>query len=212
MAEIEINGKIFIYEEKQFTYEDGGKVLNKSIAASNLRDFKIVMDNLNVTFYLMHGTLLGAMREHDFITHDIDIDVCVSNEDFFLSAIPYLQEKGLKLCRYIKGVNYSFIRDEVYIDVYILKPCRGILNLYYVQYIGMFFPKKYFKGTEEIEFLGDIYHVPANPIHIIKYWYGKTWNIPIKDKPSRDEGMVFSTIRKIAGPLLKPFKRFIYTK
>lgn len=46
-------------------------------ARVTLKDLKAVMDAVGVEFFLISGTLLGAVRENDILGHDKDIDVGV---------------------------------------------------------------------------------------------------------------------------------------
>jgi len=57
------------------------KYLNKKIAEENLKLFKQIADKYNLKLILAYGTLLGAIREGDFITHDYDIDLMIFKED-----------------------------------------------------------------------------------------------------------------------------------
>ena len=94
MGEIIIKGKIFTFEDVKLTY-DNATTIDASIAKQNLLDFKKVLDERNIKFLIMHGTLLGAIREHDFIIHDIDIDTCTLSEEKLIEAIPALDKVGL---------------------------------------------------------------------------------------------------------------------
>ena len=75
-----IKGQPYHFEEIELTYENSN-VIDSSIAKQNLLDFKTILDKNNVKFLLMHGTLLGAIREQNFIKHDIDIDTCTLEEE-----------------------------------------------------------------------------------------------------------------------------------
>ncbi|MCM0237089.1 LicD family protein [Bacteroides fragilis] len=176
----------FYYEEINITYENA-VVIDKQLAKEILLSFKRVLDNASLPFLLMHGTLLGAVREHNFIEHDIDIDVCVSDESSFRRLIPILKENNLYLCRYQEGIIYSFIRGEVYIDVYIAHKASWWLDLLgYCYYCGAIFPKKYIYNVRKMNFLNEEFLVPSKIENLLRFWYGKTWRIPIKDKPSED--------------------------
>lgn len=41
----------------------------------DLLNFEQEMKKLSLPIFLIYGTLLGALREHDFIAHDTDIDI-----------------------------------------------------------------------------------------------------------------------------------------
>ena len=80
----------------------GIKPINKVIAKENLLLLKSILDNNNVLFLLSFGTLLGAVREHDFISHDEDIDLILFKKDLpkFLSLLFVLRENGFEIVRY----------------------------------------------------------------------------------------------------------------
>ncbi|NOR39789.1 MAG: tetratricopeptide repeat protein [Gammaproteobacteria bacterium] len=50
---------------------------DKKLARQALLDLKKVLDNAGVKFFLRSGTLLGCIREGDFLAHDKDIDIGV---------------------------------------------------------------------------------------------------------------------------------------
>ena len=110
MGEININGNIFIFQDIELTYENA-TIIDPSIAKNNLLDLKKILDEHKVKFLIMHGTLLGAIREQKFIKHDIDIDTCTFDERGLINTIPALDKAGLKLCRYEKNLIYSFIKN-----------------------------------------------------------------------------------------------------
>ena len=142
MGTITIKGVPFAFEEVELTY-DNAVIIDPSVAKMNLIDFKNVLEAHHVHFLIMHGTLLGALREHAFIKHDIDIDTCTLDEEGLINVIPELDKMGLKLCRYESHVIYSFIRDGVYIDVYVVNKLKGLIRPFYVRYLNRIIPRKY---------------------------------------------------------------------
>ena len=69
-----------------------------------------------LSFYLAFGTLLGAIREHNIIDGDEDLDIFVDNEALLVNSLPFFAENGLFLIRAIKGDTYSFrSSDNTYI-------------------------------------------------------------------------------------------------
>ena len=53
-----------------------------SIQFEMLKELIKVMDTLQVKYYFVHGSLLGAIRQHDFIIEDDDIDIAVPRNDY----------------------------------------------------------------------------------------------------------------------------------
>lgn len=60
------------------------KTMNKmhDIQFDMLKQLLIVMDKLNVKYYFVHGSLLGAIRQKNFIIEDDDIDIAVFRDDY----------------------------------------------------------------------------------------------------------------------------------
>lgn len=210
MGEININDKAFFFEDIELTYEQA-TIITPAIAKQNLIIFKKTLDKRRLPFFLMHGTLLGAIREHDFIKHDIDIDTCVTDEEALKEAIPDLSEAGLKLCRYQEHLLYSFIKDNVYIDVYIVNKLEGLIGLFYVRYLGNIIPKKFFIGSKNILFQGEKFRVPFYTMQLLKFWYGKDWRTPKENAPSndRDQRGYFLEHERKYRFLFRPIKKII---
>lgn len=47
-----------------------------------LKELIRVMDILHIRYYFVHGSLLGAIRDHEFIAEDDDIDIAIFREDY----------------------------------------------------------------------------------------------------------------------------------
>lgn len=182
--EIEINGKPFQYDAVNLVVEEGKKITFDQ--AKNILFFaKELLDEKQIEFCLIYGTLLGAIREKSFISHDYDVDIYIEDEQALLNAIPEFYARGFKLCRVVQHRLYSFMVDGVYIDLYIYGKAPFPFNLWCYWLAGDIMPKKLFTGKEEIDFLGGRFKVPQNPENIISFLYGKSWRTPIKGKRGR---------------------------
>jgi len=175
--EIMTDNGIYSYEEVEL-YE-GRKLLNPEIGKKNLLDFKKVMEKHGIVFGLWFGTLLGAVREKNFIEYDEDIDIFVLNEDRqkVLNALFDLEKIGLKVARYNekKGL-LSIIRDDEYIDIYFY---RKVLN---TRRMGInTLEAKYLEHMDTLDFLGDVFPVPANVEEVLTVLYGEDWRVPKRD-------------------------------
>lgn len=210
MGTINIKGKPYHYNEVELTYENAA-IIDPATAKQNLLDFKRAMDKAGVKFLLMHGTLLGAVREHGFIKHDIDIDTCVMNEERLIESIPEIEKSGLKLCRHEAGLLYSFIRNGVYIDVYIVNklPRWSVLRPFFVQYLHHFIPKGFFIRTPKMDFMGERFSIPNHHMELIEFWYGKEWRTPKSGAPSNDEHKGGTYLRKHFRFLFRPVYKWI---
>ena len=65
--------------------------MDKVVMSANLADFQAVMQKYQIPFFITFGTLLGAVREHDFIDYDTDVDVGILNPE-----VHYLKMKKVK--------------------------------------------------------------------------------------------------------------------
>lgn len=156
----------------------GIKKINKKIAKKNLLEVKDVLDREELYFGLMFGTLLGAIRDGDFITHDEDTDLFILSEDEekLKSILFDLVKVGFDLIRFERFGLYSISKDGEYIDFYVMKSLRkGIRHSggYYVL-------EKYLLDTTFIDFQGSRFRVPINSPEFFELYYGLNWRTPIQ--------------------------------
>mgnify|MGYP002625249702 CR=1 FL=1 len=154
-------------------------------------------------YALAYGTLLGAMREHNFIPHDDDLDLSMWIDDYdenlaqhiagygFVHKLTFLVDDG-KTARQdtftYKGVmvdiSYMYRQgdDEAYQCWFALQPGCSTREES-IEKFGGLLPKKltipYCRENEEIDFLGLKVFVPSNAIEVLQYRYGATWQTPI---------------------------------
>ena len=58
-----------------------GGEMDRVVMLCNLLDFSKIMHHHGIPFFFIFGTLLGAVREGNFIKHDTDVDVGAFLED-----------------------------------------------------------------------------------------------------------------------------------
>lgn len=169
---------------------------DKGNAKEMLHIIKTIFDANNIHFLLNFGTLLGAVREHDFIGHDVDIDLSL-HEKYKLSfyrVLPLLSEKGIILCRQFKDCFFSLYYKGIICDFDVVsEPCFPY-SVRYFKVLEKLYPKFYTIETEYIDFLGEQYEIPKEPERFLEYMYGKSWRIPQKGKQARlfPHWMIFS--------------------
>lgn len=155
----------------------GIKKINKVIARENLLLFKEIAESHELFFGLIGGTLLGAVREHDFIEHDEDIDLFLKEEDkqFFFGILPQLLEIGFRIARYDRRGLLSIIRKGEYIDLCFFSDyVNGICIC-----SGWCIPEHFLLDNTTLFFQDSQFIVPKDYIAYLKFEYGENWLTPI---------------------------------
>ena len=93
-------GNILFEPTREFF--DTEKKINKENSRENLLILRNILIKTQIRWGLLFGTLLGAVREGDFIEWDIDTDIFVFDEDKqdLLDTIKELQDHGFKVIRF----------------------------------------------------------------------------------------------------------------
>lgn len=156
----------------------GKKRIDKVQALENLILLKKIFDIHDFKFVMIYGTLLGAIRENDFIDHDEDIDLAIKYEDKtkLLSLLPDLIENKFEIARWYDGEILSIIRNGEYIDIYLFKDFNGKLLLNG----GLPIPREFLEDTCLFNFKGYMFNVPSKYIDALEFIYGSNWETPIQ--------------------------------
>ena len=182
----------FLYKYKNYKF--------KKEAYNALKKIKQILEEEEIIFWLEFGTLLGAVRDNDFIKHDFDIDLgCLTIEKREVLK-DKLEKNGFKYLRKIIIQNGEKICEETYsyknklnIDFFYFYPKENKIIFYdfegeenlsfnetikrkgglicYSTEISNFELKKYnFKGLE--------FNIPAETTLHLKELYGEEFMIP----------------------------------
>ena len=148
---------------------------------------KEIFDKLNIHFWLVCGTLLGVMREHDFIAHDSDIDLGVWDDDSVdhVAIIDAFIQAGFSLAHEYggrgNGRQYSFWSPwGVYFDIYFVAKEQDFCWL--SVWVNGTLRKLIYKPIEnfiEVEFCGTAFSIPENYEQQFLDQYGPDWRTPI---------------------------------
>lgn len=166
-----------VYHYKTIPIFSGVKQINKDIAFENLCILKEVLDSQGVEFQITFGTLLGAIREKDFIAHDEDIDLQILNEykQQLFDSLPELKKRGFEVARYDRKGLLSIYRKNEYIDFYIYTN-RGDGTRYCSGYI---FPCEIIEKSMDHNFKGLNVKIPVEYLKFLNYEYGDNWQTPV---------------------------------
>jgi hypothetical protein len=142
----------------------------------------------NLEPFLMYGTLLGAIREKDFIAHDDDVDMAViTNADDMdqlkektQSILEQLKEAGVKcsLAGTIAPLIHCRIKNITF-DLFILGNINNEI-VWPTTYMKMDkAPADIFLPLSELSFKGHVFAAPKDPEAVLVARYGETWRTPI---------------------------------
>lgn len=206
MSEIDTSNGIYEYTEVEFT--NGVKRINREISKVNLLDLKEVLDKNKISFGLIYGTLLGAIRENDFIVHDEDTDIFVlkENENEVLNLLFLLRNSGFEVGRYRDNL-LSILRNGEYIDIYFFQKV-GISTR---ECQGYVIKSSYLENLIEYMFLGEAFNIPKNAEELLIKLYGKDWRIPKENTPASNYGW-YLTIRSYISKSQTMFKVLSWIK
>ncbi len=156
----------------------GVKRIDPEKAFENLTILKEICDKAGLTFMLAYGTLLGAVREKDFIAHDEDIDLAMFEEDRnkFLALLPRILQAGFKIVRHDRRDLYSIMRNGEYIDFYFFRDYGN--GMRYCS--GFLLPEEFFGQPDMIRFKGLDFHTHSNYLDMLLCEYGADWQTPIE--------------------------------
>jgi len=166
-----INDKIRLRTKSELKSQNDGLVVLKKL-----------FDQINLTYYLSSGTLLGAVREKDFIPWDWDVQMYLLMEDAF-PIRHELNELFLKKGFVINKFNDSSdtlkwdLRKEGVIFELTAWYEKGKWR--YRKKESMRVPAYLFKGEYKINFKSENYKTLNPPEEYLEFCYGD-WKKPIR--------------------------------
>jgi hypothetical protein len=154
-------------------------------AIKNLSELDAIFRKYNARYWIQDGTLLGYVRDKNFIPHDNDIDIGmrwsnfnqeiyrdIVNNDFVFKASHGRLEESLVI---------NFRKRNIPIDIYFYyndgdrfyhTAAYGKARKYRVDFSYKDFDVK------EVEYFDAKLFVPEDPLYFIETKYGKDWKDP----------------------------------
>lgn len=173
---------------KKYFSENNGFGKDKDVAIELLKNTIKMLNENNINYCLICGTLLGYMRHNDFIPWDDDIDLIVDESIFnklpdivkkydltFLKIGNYLvktcfKDKAFKIPnnKYDRNLlNKNDVYNWPFIDLFIYK-----LNADNLIFFNKKWNKKYFFPSKEVTFLNMLVNIPCDPSYFLNLNYG----------------------------------------
>lgn len=161
----------------------------KPEALTTLKETIRVLEELEMEYWICCGTLLGLMREGDFIGHDVDIDIGLMDPSRADELTSLMNKRGFRSIYYIgvptNGLELSFADEYVKVDFFFhYKKDEHVwhsvwtnqqqVQKYYVYEECDMFPLK------QMMFRGILVNTPRFPETILRKHYGN-WKAPNKE-------------------------------
>jgi len=152
--------------------------MNNEEAKLLLFDIIDILEKYQIKCWLSFGTLLGAVREKNFIETDNDVDIDIFEpfwkQDILFQKIAWdLLKKDIKINNLCYEVM-NLTRNEIHVDIhYYYKK-----DNFYICDGGNWkikIPEKYFNKLNTIDFLGKECYIPNEIEEFLTGFYGKTW-------------------------------------
>lgn len=172
-----------------------GNLWVPSCCRSHIRDlFNAGVDafeQADVTWMVDYGTLLGAIREGDFIPHDDDADFSMLEDDADKvrnSLQQIADERGYDLRESFGGHGLQLYLSKVndlHVDFFFWYENGDFMDRkFYVAGTddnkGRVVPKNWFFDLTTAEMDGRVVRVPKNAEEWLAYRYGDTWREPLR--------------------------------
>ncbi|MDP4020440.1 MAG: LicD family protein [Candidatus Adlerbacteria bacterium] len=151
-----------------------------NLQGRGLKEIRDVFNDLSIPYYIFFGTLLGAVREGDFIRWDWDIGIAVKTEDVMPKQDllhKALERAGFDVAEHISNKADFKINALKYGARYEIV---GFFKLWNMRYrTGFRYPDAFFRGNTEVTLRGERYHTVENPEEFLVWMYGN-WRTPIR--------------------------------
>ncbi len=178
--------KYIVIKEKKIPLSpivfDDEKFIDRNIMKENFLILRNCLEENNIFYGLIYGTLLGAIRERNFIEYDHDADIYLFYEDkkrFLEVVLEDLLNKGFKIIRERRNM-ISLIRKDNYIDFYFFE--RKPIRKKAYRFMGPIkYPAEILEKSIQYSFLGEMFRIPKNYIRFLEISYGKDWRTPKKN-------------------------------
>lgn len=180
-----------------------------------LLEFKRICEKYNLTYYLVAGTLLGAVRHKGFIPWDDDIDVAMPREDFerfchicsrelkreyflqtkqtdpeYFMEIAKIRKNGTHVCE--PKVEHLDIHQGVYIDIFAMDKCPSnsflVRSCFRVQYL--------LSTSIEVQKGIDTKYSGRNPLFRAVFWIFRKVNLSVLYKM---QDRLFTLMNRFSG-------------
>ena len=148
-----------------------------------------VSNKTNVKYWLEFGTLLGKVRDNNFIGHDINFDIGIMEEEITADFLVELESKGfrrvdsLRLEDRLKYLKYLY--KEIEVEIFLFERIENKVVTYHKINNKIVGYRLSNSNLEEVKFMGIETRIPRNSTKRLIETYGENYNQP--DPSWKDE-------------------------
>jgi phosphorylcholine metabolism protein LicD len=156
---------------------------NKSRAKQILQEINGIFVELNSKYFIMAGTLLGIIREKDFLPNEEDMDIGVFGDEKIEEIITLFINKGFTYANKFgergKSLEVRFFKDGIQLDIFFFYNHRNKIYCSVFDSDGTDYRLTFDKfGIIKIPFEDIIVSIPEDPEKYLITQYGGNWKIP----------------------------------
>ncbi len=174
------------------------------LQSKGLQELGQMLDQLDLTWYICGGTMLGAVRDKDFIKWDWDVGVALLHEEMepgYDRLKESLVRNGFEIKKEDLRKNNLKITAEKYRADFEISAWYKEGD--YRMRKGLKRPAHFFEEPGEVELRGHTYPAPAPQEEFLEFVYGD-WRTP---KRTADKEEYFNEQNLRGGRLMRELKR-----
>lgn len=165
-----------LLEYKSHLLYFGSKTINKKSMLDNLKLLSNCLDKIDINWGPAFGTLIGIIRNDDFLPWNpvLDLYILKEDEERFKDALWMLTDIDFELVRYERRGLYYLRRNDEWIKIFVLHKISSD-----VRHTGGsdFLHEKYIQNTVKWDFKGIKLNVPQEVDEYLTFQYGE-WIVP----------------------------------
>lgn len=149
-----------------------------------------VSNETKVKYWLEFGTLLGKVRDNNFIGHDVNFDIGIMKDEITADFLVEIESKGFKRVDSLRledSLKYlKYLYKEIEVEIFLFERLDDKVFTYYKNNDDEIMGYKLSNSTlEEARFMGIETRIPRNSTKRLIEIYGENYNQP--DPSWKDE-------------------------